>query len=292
MKEKNVKLIATSTVDLNREYFDKNDVVFVPNIAIIDDEVVLDDYSADVDLYFNRMQDGLLPTSSQNNEETYYELFKEIAESGNDFVHVDISTGITRSTLNARAALDRVKSEYDVDGYVIDSLSVSSGQGLILDRAVELRDKGLSAAEIAKTVESEIQKCVGAFTIRNLTHLYRGGRVSKTSMLLGNALNICPIISIDKNGKLTPYKKAHGFKSAVKNLLEIAEEKAVGGVDYDGKIFICHSLELDNANLLKEKVQEKFKNIKDVEFFNIHLNIGAHTGGGAIGIFFWGDERL
>lgn len=293
MKEKNVVLIATSTSDLSREYFEKNNVVFVTNIAIVNEEIIYDDYSADVDKYFNEMKKGLLPTSSQNNEEFYYSIFKPIVEAGNDFVHVDISTGITQSTVNARNALERLKAEFnDVDSYVIDSLSVSSGQGLILDKVVELRNEGKSAREIASIIDKEKENCVGVFTIKSLTHLYRGGRVSKTSMILGNALNICPIICIDKNGKLSPYKKAHGFKTAIKNLLTIAEENAKGGLDYDGKIFICHSLEYENAELLRQKTQEKFKNAKEVNVYNIHMNIGAHTGAGAVGIFFWGNGRL
>lgn len=293
MKEKNMVLIATSTSDLNREYFEENNVLLVPNIAIVNGEVIFDDYTLDVDKYFEDMKTGLLPTSSQNNEEFYYETFKSILEAGNDFVHIDISTGITQTTTNAKNALERLKLEFEnVDAYVIDSLSVSAGQGLILDRAVELRNEGKSAKEIASIVESEIQNCVGVFTIKSLTHLYRGGRISKTSMIIGNSLNICPMIKIDKNGKLVPYKKVHGFKNAIKNIVNIVEEHAFGGLDYDGKVFICHSLEKDNAEYLKKKILERFPKVKEVNIYNVHLNIGAHTGPGALGLFFWGKERL
>lgn len=287
-----VKLSATGTVDLNRKYFEDNDIIFIPNTIIIDGKEYVDDYeNISPKFLYDEIRAGKKPTTSANNSQLYLDYWKKAIEDGYDIVHIDLSSGLSAMYQSVVIAANQIEDELkEKRVYTPDSLSASSGEGLLLDYANDLKNQGLSAKEICDLIEKNRLKLNHWFTLSDLSHLYRGGRINMAQMLLGSTLNIYPIMKVDENGKLVQKKKVRGPKKALNTLVEIMEERAENGLQYDKKVFISNSDCIENAEKLKELVLEKFKNVKSVEIFDIH-QIGVHTGPGTVTLFFWGKSR-
>lgn len=287
-----VKLSATGTVDLDKKYFEDNDIIFIPNTIIIDGKEYIDDYvNVSPKFLYDQIRAGKKPTTSANNSQLYLDYWKKAIEDGYDIVHIDISSGLSAMYQSVVLAANQIEEEQNEKRvYAADSLSASAGEGLLLDYANDLKNQGLSAPEICELIEKNRLKLNHWFTLSDLTHLYRGGRINMAQMLLGSTLNIYPIMKVDENGKLVQKKKARGPKKALNTLVEIMEERAEKGLEYDRKVFISNSDCIDKAEALKELIIKKFKNVKSVEIFDIH-QIGVHTGPGTIALFFWGTSR-
>lgn len=288
-----VKLSAATTVDMTREYFDENDILLIPTIIIIDGEEYADDYEQITPRFlYDKIREGKLPTTSGNGTMVYYENWKKIVEDGYDIVHIDLSSGLSGTHNSAVMVADMIEDEVgEKRVYVPDTLAASSGEGLILDYANDLKNEGKSASEIYDCILKDRMKVNHWFTLSDFSHLFRGGRVSRTKMILGAALNIYPIMRMDVEGKLVQKKNTRGSKKAFKTLVDIMEKRAEGGIDYNKKVFISHSNYIDGAKEVGKLIEERFANVKSIEIFDIH-QIGVHTGPGTVSLFFWGEERI
>ncbi|MDD7761907.1 MAG: DegV family protein [Firmicutes bacterium] len=290
MRRKTV-LFATSTCDLDLDIFKKYQINFIPNLVVMNGEEVIDDRSSDLTEYYKSLKKGLMPTTCQNNVDMFMGYFSDMAKD-NDIVHVEISSGLTSTTEAAKQAMKLLKEKYpEGDFYAVDSLNASAGQALLLLRAVELRDSGQSAKEISDHLEEYKSKIGTYVTLKNLSHMYRGGRVSGSQKFLGNMLNICPIIEMDREGHLTPIGKAHGFKTAIKTLVDNIDKFIKDGEEYEDYILLVHSNEENNVDYLKSLIEAKYKNAK-ILVNEIGMNIGVHTGPGAVAVAYWRkDDR-
>ena len=120
-----------------------------------------------------------------------------------------------------------------------------------------------------------------------------GGRISKAAGLVGTALKICPLLNVDSQGKLAPREKIRTKKKAIPRTLEMMQEHAEGGADYQGQVYICHSACLEDAQELAKLIEAAFPKMDGpVRIFSIGTTIGSHTGPGTVALFFWGDERV
>ena len=120
----------------------------------------------------------------------------------------------------------------------------------------------------------------------------RGGRISKVSGFVGQALNICPLMNVNSEGKLIPRSKYRGKKQVIREMVKRMEEHAKGGTAYSGKCFISCSACEEDARKVADMIEEKFPNLDGKVLINsIGTVIGAHTGPGTVALFFWGDER-
>ena len=141
-------------------------------------------------------------------------------------------------------------------------------------------------------IEAHKLECHAWFFSGDLSFFIRGGRISKTAGTIGNMLRICPLMQVDSEGKLVVRQKVHGKRKVIRAIVEKMEEFAENGHDYHWKVFISHSNCLEDANAVKELVEEKFPNTKGkITIFNIGPVIGAHTGPGTVTLFFWGKDR-
>ena len=177
--------------------------------------------------------------------------------------------------------------------YIIDSLTASSGYGLLMDRVADKRDEGLDVDELHEWIEANKLKVQAWFFSTDLTFFVKGGRVSKTAGLIGGALKICPLLNIDYKGCLIPREKIRTRKRAIKAALAKMEELADDRLDYSGKVYISQSDCMDDAKELARQVEETFHKLPEPLLINnIGTTIGAHTGPGTVALFFWGDERV
>ncbi len=286
---------ACSTADLSKEQFEKYDVKFVCFHFNIDSETYPDDLGQSMSFktFYDRMRDGADTSTSQVNPEQYIEFFTPFLEEGKDILHLTLSSGISGTYNSAMIAKDELEEKYpDRKIYVIDSLAASVGYGMIMHELSDKRAAGTSIDELAAWIEENKLKIHHWVMVSDLKWLVKGGRVSKVSGVLGSMLNICPIINVNKEGKLAPQEKIRTKKKAISRIVEMMEANADNGLDYAGKCYIAHSDCPEDAEYMKNMIEERFKNLKGKVIVNsIGTVIGSHTGPGTMVPVFWGKER-
>ncbi len=289
-------LTCCSTVDLPKEYFEKNNIPYACYHYMMDGEEYLDDLGESIpyDEFYKRIAAGSMPTTSQINISEFMAFFEPFLQEGKDIIHISMSSGISgtcNSALNAKEELLAKYPERTIK--VVDSLAASSGYGLFLDKLVEMRDEGKSLEELYLFAEDYKLKLQHWFFSTDLTHFKRGGRISATAATLGNILNLCPLMNVDYMGKLIVRQKIRGKKKVIAEIVNKMIELAEGGKDYNGKCFISCSACEDDAKKVADLVEESFPNLNGkVEINSIGAVIGAHTGPGTVALFFWGEKRV
>ena len=239
--------------------------------------------------FYKRIRAGKLATTSAVNVGQFQDAMRRVLESGRDIVCVCFSSALSTTYQSAVIAAEDLRAEFpEAEIHVVDSLSASLGQGLLLYLAVEQKRKGLTAAELAKWVEDNRLTVCHWFTVDDLNFLKRGGRVSATTALLGTMLSIKPIMHTSDEGKLVPVSKARGRKAAIAALLDKIE--ALGIHPEKQTMFICHADCEEDAKAVAQTIQDRF-GTPTVHINYIGTVIGSHTGPNTMGIFFVGTQR-
>ena len=289
-------LSGCSAADLSREHFERIGVKYICFHYMMDGVLYPDDLGETMpaEEFYARMSNGAVTKTSQVNIAEYADYFSELCEQGKDIVHVTLSSGISGTYNSARNAAIIVKERYpEREIYVVDSLGASSGYGLLLDTAAAMRDKGLSAKELADWITENRLKLHHWFFSTDLSNYVRGGRISKTAAFFGGMFDICPLLNMDNLGRLIPRKKIRTKKNVIREIVQCMVENAQNGTDYDGKCFISMSACREDAEEVARLVEEKFPKLNGkVLINNIGGLIGAHTGPGTVALFFWGGERV
>ena len=241
--------------------------------------------------FYEAMRNGSMPTTAQVNPENAKALLEPYLKEGKDILHIAFSSGLSGTYNSSRIAAEELMEEYpDRKIIVVDSLSASLGQGLLVWLAQQKKELGQTLEDVADWVEKNKLKMVHLFTVDDLNHLYRGGRVSKTTAIVGSMLNIKPVLHVDNEGKLTAIGKVRGRKKALQELVKLMDEKIGSfGAGCD-TIFISHGDCEQDAQYVAEKVKEKY-NIKNIIINQVGAIIGAHSGPGTMALFFVGDVR-
>ena len=289
-------LSCCSTADLTHEHFESRDIHYICFHFFLDGKEYPDDLGQSVpfDQFYDAMSKGADTRTAQVSIGEYVDYFTPFLEQGKDIVHVSLSSGLSGTVNAARNAALIVKERFpERNVYVVDSLGASSGYGLLMDRAADKRDEGLSAEELAKWVEENRLKLHHWFFSTDLSFYVKGGRVSKTAAFFGGMLDICPLLNMDNLGRLIPRYKIRTKKKVIKAIVDKMEECARDGLDYDGKCYICNSACLADARQVADLVEARFPKLNGkVEIYNIGTTIGSHTGPGTVALFFWGSERV
>ena len=242
-----------------------------------------------VEEFYNKMRAGSMPTTSQVNPESARALFEPYLKDGRDILHIAFSSGLSGTFNSCRIAAEELMQEYPGRRVlVLDSLSASLGQGLLVYLAQERKEKGGSIEDVANWVETHKRNIVHLFTVDDLDHLYRGGRVSRTTAFLGGMLNIKPILHVDDAGKLIPLGKVRGRKQSLIGLVNMMEERI--GSYHNEVFFISHGDCLEDAKFVAAEVQKRFGIQKHLIHF-VGPTIGAHSGPGTVALFFLGEKR-
>ena len=289
-------LSCCSTVDLSKEHLEKLNISYICFHYTLDGVEYPDDLGQSISFeeFYNRLANGSDSTTSQISVGEYEDYFKSILDSGKDVLHVSLSSGVSGSYRSACTAADMLREQYpDRKIYVIDSLAASSGYGLLMDAVANKRDEGMSIDELKDWVENNKLKMHHWFFSTDLTFYVKGGRVSKLSGMIGGVFEICPLLNVSNEGKLIPRAKIRTKKRVIPEIVKRMVEHAEGGTDYNGKVYMCNSACIEDAQAVADLVKENFKNIDgDVLINSIGTVIGSHTGPGTVALFFWGDERV
>ena len=288
----NFILSAESAVDLPYPYVASRDIPVIFYSYTVDDVVYEDDMGRNPNAlteFYARLDAGAMPNTSQINAFQYEEYFRELLAKG-DVLHLAFAKGMSNSVNNAYEAASIVRKEFpDRKLIVVDTLASSSGYGLILDDAADMRDAGASMEEIAQWVQDNALKMYHRIFASSLKQLRRGGRVSGPTAAIGTVLGIIPIMRLDEVGKIFSYGKVRGKKAAIESLTKSALDNARGGADYDGKLFICHADCMEDAKAMEASLHAALPKAK-ISIYDIGSVIASHTGRGTIAIFFWGEH--
>jgi len=284
-----------STADVTEEFLKEKNIEHICFHYYLDDKVYVDDLfkSMSPEAFYQAMVDGAMTKTSQVNADEFTEYFRGFLRHGKNVIHLTLASGISGVVNSARIAADELNSEFtDCKVVVIDSLTASAGYGLLMDKLSTLRSEGYSFDELVKWTNDNIQKQNTWFFTTDLTFFIRGGRVSKISGWFGTALNICPLLNVNDEGKLIPRQKCRGKKLVKKACLDAIKERIVDGADYSENIFITHSVCYEDARDMADMLEAEFPKMKEkIRIFDIGPTIGAHTGPGTVAIGFWGREK-
>lgn len=290
----NYVISCCSTVDLNKQQLEDRDIKYIYFHYELDGKQYDDDLWETMvsDDFYRAMEEGADTKTSQVNAGEFEEYFETFLKEGKDIIHVTLASGISGVLNSALIAKGILEERYpDRKIYVIDSLTASSGYGLLMEKLADLRDSGMSVDELAAWTEENKLKVQTWFFVTDLKYLVRGGRVSKVAGFMGNVLNICPLLNIDEEGKLIPRQKIRGKKKVIEVLVNQMETFAEDGLDYSKSVNIVHSACPEDAEKVAELVKERFPKIEKVSVYCMGPTIGSHTGPGTVGLFFWGHRE-
>lgn len=289
-------LTCCSAADLSKDFFEKRQIPVIFFHFELDGKSFLDDCGETMssEELFRRMDAGAETKTSQVSIGEYTEFWRKILETGKDVLHVTLSSGLSGSYQSAMIAKGDLEKEYPGRKiFVVDSLGASSGYGLLVDTLADKRDAGMPLEELYDWAQKNKLRLHHWFFSTDLTYYIRGGRVSKGAGLVGQMLNICPLLNMDNLGRLIPREKVRGKKKVMIRTLEKMKEHVQDGKEYSGKCFMCESLCMDDAKQLADMIEKEFPKLNGkVQIYPIGATIGSHTGPGTISIFFWGDERV
>ena len=288
-------LSCESTIDLPYSYCEARGIPVLFYSYQVDGVSYEDDMGRDpaaLPRFYGFLDEGKLPTTAQLNEFQYESFFDALLQQG-DVLHIAFGSGMTASVQNAMLAAESLREKYpERKLVVIDSLCSSSGYGLLVDGAADLRDAGKSMDEIADWTMAVRQNVHHQFYSTELKFYRRSGRMSGAAAAIGTVLGICPIMRLDDKGRIIAYDKVRGKKNAVARTVETMKRHAQGGVDYAGKAFICHSNCLSDALATKAAVEAAFPHLDgEVRICDIGTIVASHSGPGTVAVFFFGDAR-
>lgn len=273
-------IISTDTcVDFEKSYCEENDINLVPINVVIDDEFY-SSYDLDLDKFYSALKSGENITTTASNPQTFKESFEKILKDGKDLVHISFSSGLSSSYNNAQLAINMLREEFpERKILLVDSLAATNCQSLLVDIAVEMKKKDKSVEEVADEISSLAYKYDVDFIISDLFFLQRGGRVSKSQAVLGTALNINPILTLNKVGKIVQTDKVRTRKKAIKKIFDKFVE--FYDRDFNSKVFISHGNAKEDAEALRDKLLDYDKNL-EIVFLNESITIASHTGPGTL----------
>lgn len=280
-----------SNSDLPWEYLKDNEIGIIPHYYTVEDEVYGEDKTLSIEAFYQAMREGKRAGTMASNPAVILEKFSAYAGEGKDILHVSFSSGLSGGYSNVVCGAQEVMEEYpECRIIVIDTLSGSMGEGLLIRRAVQLKREGKSIEEAAEALKELVPHLCVQFTVDNLDYLYRGGRLSKTSALLGTMVNIKPVLYINEEGKLVPLSKVRGRKKSLSVLVDNMKERIGSYRDKQDVVAIVHGDCLEDAQYLQGKIQEEL-GLEEFLIVPIGPSIGAHSGPGTIGIIFYGDHK-
>ena len=288
---KDFVIITDATCDLPEEYARKENIKVINMSYTIDMKTYdgTEGNKLEPHEFFQKMRGGSMATTALVNPLAAKEAAEKYLKEGKDVLYIAFSSALSGSCESANIAAKELNETYkDNKVIVIDSLCASLGEGLLIHYAAQYKKEGHTLEETAKYTEDLKQHICLYFTVNDLFHLYRGGRVSKSKALVGTLLNIKPLLYTSDEGKLIPLKNTMGRKKSLMGLITCMEGK-VKNIKND-IVFISHGDCLEDAKFVAEKIKEKF-NINNFVIGTIGPVVGSHCGPDTVALFFLGDNR-
>lgn len=278
---KKIKLVSDSTCDLSKELIKKHDIEIIPLYVLFGEESYFDGVDLTTEQMYQYVnQKNTLPKTAAPSPGAFYECFEKYLDLGYDIIYLGIGSKFSGTLQSAMTAKTMLNSN---DIYLIDSQNLSSGSGLLLLKAAQMREQGLTASEIKTNIELLVPKVRSQFVIDTLEYLYKGGRLNALSAIFGSMLKVHPIIKV-RDGVMAVGKKPRGpMKIAIDCLIQEATDLG-DQIDPDF-MMVTHSLAHDSFLYINEKLNGQI-DVKNLYETNAGCVISSHCGKGTIGILY------
>lgn len=283
-------LMTDSDSDLPRDLQVKYDIPYVMMPYTLNGKEYFDDLGQSMNPkeYYDAMRNGAVPTTSALNEAMYLDQFEPVLKE-HDLLFLAFSSKMSRTIESIRAARETLLAKYPSRKFIlVDTLSISIPQTLLVLKAVEMKNNGASIEEVAEWVEANKLRAQAFFTVDSLKYLQRGGRVSAVAAAMGTVLDLKPILVETREGTLVAGERVRGRKKAINYIIEHSLENIVDQTESIG--VVLHADCLDEAEHLKAALQQKLPNMV-IRIDSIGPVIGAHAGPGTLAFCFMGKER-
>lgn len=279
-----IRIITDSASDITQVEAAAWGVQVLPLRTIFGQEEFLDGITIDHETFFQKLiESDVLPTTSQLSPFQYEEPFRQAAEAGDEVVCITLSSKLSGCYQSASIAAE------DLPVVLVDSLNVTVGERLLVERAVQLRDQGLSAREIGQQLEAEKGRIRLIALLDTLEYLKKGGRISSAAALAGSLLSIKPVIAVE-HGEIAILGKARGSKNGSNMLMTLVEKN--GGINFELPYCLAYS-GLSDA-LLRKYIADSQSlysgRAEHLPVSTIGSTIGTHAGPGAIAVAFFSNR--
>ncbi len=281
------KIIVDSTTDLPKDIIKDYEMDVLPLRVFIEDREYLDKADISVEEVYDAMRKGIYPKTSLPTPNSIYEMFMKYASKGVNFIYYCFSSKLSGTYQAAHIIIEDLKKEFpNVKMAILDTKAGSIASGLIALQGAKMARLGTKFEDIIEVSKENIKSIEHIFTLNDLSWLLKGGRIKKTSAIIGSALNIKPILDV-QNGEIKVIKKIRGRKNALEALVETVYERIK---DFPNQIIgIAHADDLDVALRLKNMLVEKIGH-NNIFIEKIGSVLGAHLGIGGVGVFFFSKK--
>ncbi len=286
------RITTDSTSDLPYQFYEENGIEVIGLSFLLDGQ----EYNESKDIkmsskeFYDLLRSGKTATTMQVNTFEFVEFVEPFLAAGEDVLHVAFSSGLSGTYESSMRGAQELAEKYpDRTLIIIDTLAASMGEGLLVNYAIENRKNGMSIRENADWLEENKLHLCHWFTVDDLMHLHRGGRVSKASAIFGSLLGIKPVLHVDNEGHLILVSKSRGRAASIDALVNKLKETANDDIT-DQIVFISHGDCLEDAELLAEKIRNTVGTSRFI-ISNVGAVIGSHSGPGTLALFFLGKQR-
>lgn len=288
----NYEIFSDSSSNLNDDTIDQMQLNVVSLIYIINGK----EYSSYVKgsdnskkFFFEMLRSREDVTTSCINEQTFIDAFEPTLQEGKDILYIGFSSGVSNTYSCGESACKTLKQKYPQRKIVsIDTLAGSLGEGLLVHKACQMRLDGQSLENVAETIENLKSSVIHLFTVEDLRWLYKGGRISRATFLIGSLAKIKPILDINDEGKIVSAGKSLGRSKSIIDIANLLAKSIVNPEEQT--IYISHGDCFDDVELLKKKIMEKVT-VKDFYVNYVDQVMGVHSGPGLLGVYFIGVGR-
>ncbi|MBO4360140.1 MAG: DegV family protein [Eubacteriaceae bacterium] len=287
------KIITDNGADLPKDYLSKNDIGCMYLSTILDEEIIAGegkDLSAEE--FYRMLREGAKPTTSQINPENAREYFEKHIDEADEFLYIGLSSGLSGTVESVIVGAAEVMEKHpDKTIEIVDSLTGSPGEGLLVTYAVKMRNEGKSLSETASWLRANAKHVLLCLTVDDLFDLWRGGRVSRSSAVIGSMVSIKPFIIVDNEGHLQVVKKIRGRKKSLDHIVEYMDEHMGSFRDANRTMVIVnHGNASEDAEYTAKAIREHF-GFENIMMGNVGPMIGTHTGASIVVAAFLGEER-
>jgi len=286
------EIITESTANLTAEITEEYNIKVLPFTYHMKgtDYAPLNTESFDEKTFYSSIRQGERVATSQINPQQYSEIFEPILKQGKDILFIGLSSRVSGSFSSATTAKEDLEKEYPSRRIVlIDSKGASLGQGIPVIRAAEMRNEGIGIDDTEKQIIKLVKRMYQIFTVDDLSHLKRTGRLSNVSAAVGTIIGIKPLLKGDREGKIVAFKKCRGRKNTVRTLVEKYKDLAVNAKEQT--VGISHADCIEDAELLAEMISEHITP-KRIIIVKHEPVTGSHLGPGALALYFEGNDDV
>lgn len=285
-------VITDTSANIPTRMLKEREIPAIPFCYLIDGQsyTCLDTGAFNAEDYYARIKAGMKVSTSQVTPQQYADFFEPYVKAGQDVIFVSMSSGISGSCSSSNIAAGQLMEQYPERRVrVVDTKGASLGEGIIALIAADLRDRGMDIDEAVPVLEEKVRRMFQVFTVDDLMHLRRGGRLSNLSAIVGTVLHIKPLLKGNENGQIVAFAKVRGRRHSVEALAEYYDKLVRGAGEQT--VGIAQAACREEAAYLESLLRRNHppKEILNVEYEPV---TGSHVGPGALALFFLGDEDV